>query len=276
MALCAYLCADLCSDLCNKLCKSHPGLKQNFKISNFLVSGCSKESFDIVSRVTRTLLRHGLDVSLKDNDGNTSLTFLARLLDKQLYTEGFELATILLQDVRCNANSTNSQGRSLLSFSVTHGDASADLTRKLLNHGAQVLPYRAVSGSDATSVLRERESSAFSWFLRSAMRHRNLSICHVTLKLLCDALAVQPEFMRTHVLSTMLHLGQESSGATSPRMAALFVELKLFMTPYWRQPLPLRYLCVNRIRGALGPKNISSGALQLELPSTLLRHIHLH
>ena len=113
-------------------------------------------------------------------------------------------------------------------------------------------------------------------FLRSAMRHRNLSICHVTLKLLCDALAVQPEFMRTHVLSTMLHLGQESSGATSPRMAALFVELKLFMTPYWRQPLPLRYLCVNRIRGALGPKNISSGALQLELPSTLLKHIHLH
>ena len=136
-----------------------------------------------MSRVTRTLLRHGLDVSLKDNDGNTSLTFLARLLDKQLYTEGFELATILLQDVRCNANSTNSQGRSLLSFSVTHGDASADLTRKLLNHGAQVLPYRAGSGSDATSVLRERESSAFSWFLRSAMRHRDLSICHVTLKL---------------------------------------------------------------------------------------------
>ena len=222
------------------------------------------------------LLRHGLDVTLEDCDGNNSLSFLARLLDRQLFDEALQLAKILLRTPKCDANSVNSLGRSLLSHSVSHGDACADLTRLLLNHGAQVLPFRAAHGCDACDVSRERDSSAFTWFLRAAMRCQDLSQSSVTLKLLCDALAIEPEFMRTHVLSTMLHLGQQSGGASSPSMASLFVDLKSFMAPYWRQPLPLRYLCINRIRGALGPKNITKGAQELNLPSSLLGHLHLN
>ena len=221
-------------------------------------------------------MRHGFDVTLEDCDGNNSLVLLSKLLDRKLFNEAVTIAEAILQHPKCDANCVNKSGRGLLSYSVTHGDAAADLTRLLLNHGAQVLPVRASQGCDANEVARERESSAFTSFLRAVMRRQDLESSHVTLKLLCDALAVDTEFMRTHVLSTMLHLGQQSSGANSAGMASLFVELKSTMSPYWRQPLPLRYLCVSRIRDALGPKKILTGAQDLKLPSSLLQHLHFN
>jgi ankyrin repeat protein len=221
------------------------------------------------------LLRHGFDVTLEDCDGNNSLNFISKLLERRLYNEALQLARILLQQRACDANRVNAAGRSLLSQSVTHGDACADLTRLLLNYGAQVLPFRASPSSDADDVARERDASAFTWFLRTAMRHQDLSASRVTLRLLCDALAVDAEFMRRHVLSTMLHLGQQSNGANSASLASLFVQIKSAMTPFWRQPLSLRHACVARIRASLGPKNMIEGGRQLNLPPSLLRHLHL-
>ena len=241
----------------------------------FPVPGCSKESFDSVARSVAVLLRHGFDVTVDDCDGNNPLNFLHKLLDRKLFAEALRLAEVLLQQPKCDANAVNASGRSLLSYSVTHGDATADLTRLLLNHGAEVLPLRASLGCDADDVARERDSSAFTWFLRAAIRRQDLQTSRVTLRLLCDALAVDPEFMRTHVLSTMLHLGQQSSGANSAWLAALFIELKSTMCVYWRQPLPLRTLAVSRIRGALGPKKILTGARHLNLPSSLIEHLLL-
>ena len=238
-------------------------------------SGCSKESFSGVAGGLRVLLRHGFDVTLEDSDGNNSLNFLSKLLDRKLYEEATQLAKIILQQPNSDANGVNASGRTLLSYSVTHGDVTADLTRLLLNHGAQVLPLRASQGSDADDVARERDSSAFTWFLRAAIRRQDLEASRVTLNLLCDALAVDTEFMRTHVLSTMLHLGQQSSGANSSGLASLFVQLKSIMAPYWRQPLPLRYLCVTRIRASLGPKKIMPGVQDLNLPASLLDHLLL-
>jgi len=238
--------------------------------------GCSKESFDSVFDSTCILLRHGFDVRLEDVDGNSPLNFISKLLDRKLFREALELSKIILQDPRCDSNSVNTFGRSLLSQSVTHGDDCVDLTRLLLNNGASVFPFRATPESNADDVTRERDASAFTWYLRTAMRQQDLSASSLTLKLLCDAMAVEPELMRTHVLSTMLHLGQQSSGANSSRLASLFIELKSVMAPYWRQPLPLRCLCVNRIRRALGPKHIATRAQQLNLPSSLIGHLHLN
>ncbi len=65
------------------------------------------------------------------------------------------------------------------------------------------------------------------------------------------------------------------NGATNPSMANLFLQLKSYMSDYWRQPLSLRYLCVNTIRGSLGPRNIIKGAQQLKIPSSLICNLHL-
>lgn len=262
--------------ICQTGCDINVQSSQGYTALHFIINGCNKETFEDVFEAATVLLHHGLDVTLEDNDGNTCLTYLGVLLERQLFAEGLELAKLFLNDSRCNSNHLNRSARSLLSYSAAQGDACSDLTRLLLNHGAQVWPFRAPTGCDASDVIRERDASAFTAFFRAAMSGQGLSNSQVTLRLLCDAMGAEPEFMRTHVLGTMLHLGQLSSGATSPWMVALYVQIKAFMAPYWQQPSSLRYLCTNRIRAALGPKNIISGAEALNLPTSLLSYIHLN
>jgi len=88
------------------------------------------------------LLSHNIDISLTDNQGNDCLAFLAVLIEKGLFRESFELATALLEHSRCDPNRLNQSGLTLLSYSVAQGDATIDITRLLLNHGASVLPFR--------------------------------------------------------------------------------------------------------------------------------------
>ncbi len=91
---------------------------------------------------TRILLRLGLDVSIQNVDGDDCLAALKNLLEKCLFSESLDLANILLHEPRCDPNRLNKSGRSLLSYSVIHGDKSVELTRLLLNHGAKVWPIR--------------------------------------------------------------------------------------------------------------------------------------
>ncbi len=88
------------------------------------------------------LIRMGLDTSIQNIDGDDCLAFLRHLLKKRLFGESSDLASILLEKQGCDPNRLNKAGRSLLSYSVSHGDESIELTRLLLNHGAKVYPRR--------------------------------------------------------------------------------------------------------------------------------------
>jgi hypothetical protein len=173
-------------------------------------------------------------------------------------------------------NAINSRDRSLLSYSVTHGDSSVAVTRLLLNCGAQVWPDVAQSShSNTIDVLaREKDLSAFTWFLKSLMRreHVTLSDAEETLYLLCAVMGEQPSKMRQHVHRTMMQLGKSRS-LNGP----LFRRLHSVMIPYWARPHDLRYICLKSIRKSLGPKRLSAGVAtsRLNLPRKLQHYVEL-
>ena len=235
-----------------------------------------KKIFPLTIKAVALLLSQGIDLSLEDLRGNTCLLPISILLEKELYQESFELAKILLQSSRQNEgliNHANHAGRTLLSHSVCHGDASADLTRLLINHGAKVLPYLA-SDYRQEELTRERNSSSFVWFLKSLMRWHSLDKTDKTVGLLCQAMHQELESsskMKIHIVSTMLHLGK-----CSKSVGPLFLQLKQSMSGFWRQPQTLRYLCLQSIRKSIGPKNLTLGTEQLNLPKPLTSYLQLN
>lgn len=232
---------------------------------HLLINGCSKDNFQAVLSSTQLLLDHSsLDLTLVDSSGNTALTRLQVLLKRGMYHESYHLAKCILLNKKGNVmvNHLSQADRTLLSHSVFYGDICLDLTRLLLNHGAQVLPARY-------SI--ERNRSAFTWFLQGVMGRTSLQHHSQTLLLLCQCMAVQPEQMRDHVLTTMVHLGHSANV-----MGPLFIKLKEAMSPYWLQPQPLLQLCRNTIRTSLGPKNIAKGSQQLKLPQSMLQYLNLN
>ena len=224
----------------------------------------------------KVLLEFGADVEAKDNDGNTPLLQLGSLLENGLFPESEAIAKILITDHGCDVNAINSRDRTILSYSVTYGDRSIALTRLLLNSGAKVWPDVTVASQCNTIdvLAREKDLSAFTWFLRSLMRRENVTLedADETLYLLCTIMGEQPSRMRQHVHRTMMQLGKSRS-LNGP----LFRKIHSIMIPYWARPQDLRYICLKSIRKSLGPKRLSSGGAtsKLSLPKKLQHYVEL-
>ena len=69
-----------------------------------------------------------------------------------------------------------------------------------------------------------------------------LFICY----LLCSAMGEDPQKMKRHVTSTMIHLGHGVSV-----LGPLFARLKGQMMVYWSKPQDLRFICIKGIRKSL-------------------------
>jgi len=241
---------------------------QGFTALHHLIQGCSKENFALVVEAAELLLCQYADTCNPDiydsEEHNSPLTGLHVLLDRNLPQASLvKLATLLLAH-DFDANHINGGERTLLTYSVSKGDSCLDLTRCLLNHGALILPARS-------NIVRDR--SAFTWLVRSLMKEQSLDSHKETILLLCQNMAEVngPEAMRSHTLSTMIHLGHSASV-----MAPLFTQLRSLIAPFWGQPLDLVHLCRNSIRRSLGPKNISLGVTQLNLPPSLSHYLHYY
>ncbi len=205
-----------------------------------------------------------------------------------MFSEAAEVARLMLEriagDVDLAINRVDAaSNRTLLSCSVSYGDKSADLTRLLLNYGAKVWPAEeadpsAASGNAAdddrivSQLARDRDQSAFTWFLRSVMRRQTLAGSEATLDLLCHAMGEQPCRMRRHVPRTMLELGK-GAGVNGP----IFLRLKERMAPFWSRPQPLRYQCLKGIRKAMGAKRLNGRGCvaKLRLPPKLQKAVLL-
>jgi len=241
---------------------------QGFTALHHLIQGCSKENFALVEEAAELLLCQFADTCNQNiydlEEHNSPLTGLHMLLDRNLPQASLvKLATLLLSH-DFDANHINGHERTLLTYSVSKGDSCLDLTRCLLNHGALILPARS-------NIARDR--SAFTWLVRSLMKEQSLDSHKQTILLLCQNMAEVngPEAMRSHTLSTMIHLGHSAS-----LNAPLFTQLRSLIAPFWGQPLDLVHLCRNSIRRSLGPKNISLGVTQLNLPPSLSHYLHYY
>jgi hypothetical protein len=248
---------------------------------------------------TRLLLNTGADPNAMDSRGNTALLYVQHLLSRGLFSEAAKIAQIMLEKMMTTKlkgsdgsgiNSVDASNRTLLSHSVAHGDQATDLTRMLLNFGAKVLPSEAVAATllSATSsssplskeddenivreLTKERDQSAFTSFLRAAMRRQTLEGAEATLDLLCHAMGEDPTRMRSHVPRTMLELGKGAS-VNGP----LFIKLKETMAPFWSRPQSLKYQCLKRIRRSMGPKRLNNrGCVErLRLPPKLQKAVLL-
>jgi len=244
---------------------------QGYTALHHLIQGCSKENFALVEEAVELLLSQNnlnpttftCNPDIYDSqDHNSPLTGLHVLLDRNMPQASLVKLAQLLLAHDFNADHINGQERTLLTYSVSKGDSALDLTRCLLNHGALILPARS-------NVVRDR--SAFTWLVRSLMKEQSLDSHRETILLLCQNMAevVGPEAMRSHTLSTMIHLGHSASV-----MAPLFLQLKSILAPFWSQPLDLVHLCRSSIRHSLGPKNLSLGTTKLNLPPSLSQYLH--
>jgi len=242
---------------------------QGFTALHHLIQGCSKENFAPVMEAAELLLNQlepcRINPDVYDlQDHNSPLTSLHMLLDQNLPQSSLVKLARLMLAHDFDVNHINGHDRTLLTYSVSKGDLYLDLTKLLLNHGALILPARS-------NIVRDR--SAFTWLVKSLMTEQSLDGHKETLLLLCQNMAEVngPEAMRSHTLSTMIHLGH-----TASVMAPLFMQLRSLIVPFWSQPLDLVHLCRNSIRRSLGPKNISLGVTQLNLPPSLSHYLHYY
>jgi len=218
------------------------------------------------------LIQAGASLDQRDLEGSTPLVSLACLLEQKQFAVAAQLAALFLtSDTNCDVNSVNLEGRSLLSYSVTYLDCSAELTRLLVNHGARVWPSPTVPKNPTVDQIRQdKEQSAFTWFLRAVIKQRTLASTDTTLNCLSHEMGKQPRRMKAHVLRVMVSEGRH------PRvLGPVFLQLKLSMEPFWSEPQDLRYLAWNSVRRSLGPRRLERASGQLGLPPPLTRYLTL-
>lgn len=251
---------------------------------HFLISGCTRETFPHVLDSIYQLLGFGFDLRRTDTAGagDTALTAVRALLDRQLFHEAHLLTLLFLQAGSSDINHANAAGRTLLSHAVEHGDRTINTSRLLINHGAMVWPNNGGEGTSTSSssasivdrLAAERERSAFTWFLRSVMEEGGgLAGRAETLSLLSHAMGDEPVRMQAHVMRVMMHLGH-SRLALGP----VFNEVRAKMAPFWTRPQRLGYLCLRQVRKSIGPKKLSEDRLLLEtlnIPNTMLSYLQL-
>lgn len=306
-----------------------------FNLIIFFCLGCSKDSFTSVFHAIRLIVnyalqreelfysslhhihkpktkqsvKHQLDEIFTFN-GETLLLATQRLLTV-LDVNQFGLLMDFLIESGSDVNAINEQDdRSLLTYSVWQGDRCVQITRKLLNCGAVVWPdYFSLNGDGESSegssnsygdelvdrLTKERNRSAFTWFLKGLMARTNgqdrvKTVFPVvtttpipedmtdTMVVLCHAMAENPARMRRHVNRVMMHLGQ-SIRAQGP----LFNEVRAYLAPFWKEPQPLKYLCLKRIRNVLGPRGALScdedklaESLLDQVPGSILKYLRLN
>ena len=144
------------------------------------------------------LLQAGASLDQRDLEGSTPLVSLVCLLEQKQFAVAAQLAALFLaSDSNCDVNSVNQEGRSLLSYSVTYLDSSAELTRLLVNHGARVWPSPTVPKNPTVDQIRQdKEQSAFTWFLRAVIKQRTLASTDTTLNCLSHEMGKQPRRMK--------------------------------------------------------------------------------
>ncbi len=248
------------------------------------ILGCTRETFPFVLDSIYLLLSFGFDLRVSDAPpaGNTVLTASHSLLDRGLFQEAHLLTILFLQAGSADINHVNAAGRTLLSYAVSFGDAAVATSRLLINHGAKVWPdddkdegdLRRGSDSDriVDQLARERERSAFTWFLRSVMDSSSLGGREETLSLLGHAMGDDPDRMQSHVMRVMMHLGH-SILALGP----IFNEVRAKMAAFWTRPQSLRYLCLRQIRRSIGPRKLSENRLMetLNIPNMMIDYLQL-
>jgi len=256
--------------LCQQGCDPNQTTSSGRSALHVLLSSRYSLSVPIIP-IVRTLLDAGASLDQRDTQGNTPLLSVSKLLERKQFIEAAEIAQMMLTRNSCDVNQVNEQGRSLLSFSVTYLDDSAELTRILINHGARVWPGPApVAGTSVAEINRDKEQSAFTWFLRAVINQRGLSNSDSTLNCLCHEMGRQPARMKSHVIRVML-----SEGKYPRVLGPVFMQLKLTMAPFWTEPQHLRYLAWNSVRRSLGPKRLGPGSQQLGLPTPLTQYLTL-
>lgn len=210
-------------------------------------------------------------LSMRDSEGNTPLLIAGRrLLREEAFGQAAQLSQLLLE-AGSDPNATNSEGRTLLTYSVHYMDESIELTRVLLNGGASVWPQGTHDGI-SENVNNTDHYSAFTWFLRSVIRRRKLDEqCEQTLALLSQVMGEHPGRMHAHVMRTMFRHAK-----CYKVLGPVFYQLKISMMRYWTQPQDLVFMCRKAIRSAVGPERIMAGETsQLGLPNQIQRYLLL-
>ena len=202
-------------------------------------------------------------------------------------------------------------GRSLLSRAVSAGGGrGADLARLLVNFGAKVWPDKDVEALEeeeeeeeeeeyvrkpkrkkeenkvVCGLNKEREQSAFTWFLRHLIQEQNknnadpevlLERYSEVTALLGNAMGQEdPARMRAHVARAMMQEGR-CARAEGP----LFRALKARLAPHWRRPQALKFLCLREVRAGLGragradllAETGGAAGAQLAVPSVVMQYL---
>lgn len=257
------------SYLCSQGCDPNQTTSMGESALHLLLRSSPALSVPLLPLV-KTLVSHGSDLRLTDSSGNTPLLAISHLLENQRWEDSVAVATHLLDSgLECDVNAVNKESRSLLSLSVSYLDASAELTRILINRGARVWPLPAPA-PQVELIKEDRQQSAFTWFLKSVVKQTGLEGSEETLHCLCHDMGRDPGRMKSHVLSAMLVEGR------CPRvLGPIFLQLKLDMAPFWTEPQRLRYLAWTSIRRSLGPKRLNTGSGKLGLPHALSSYLLL-
>ncbi|CAB4058691.1 unnamed protein product [Lepeophtheirus salmonis] len=229
---------------------------RGYSALHFLIKGCSPSSFPSVLKCLNILIACEIN---------------------NLIREASTLALLLLK-AGGDINVVNNEGRTLLSYAVAVPEAEK-LVHLLLDYGALVWPSRVCTIAArknkeedvVESLIREREESAFTWFIKSTLKHCEIRPGHLKiLYLLCHSMSEEegdPRRMKRRVLSTMIHYGRSYRV-----MGPIFSQLKRIISPFWTQPQPLKYLCKRKIRKAVGGGSVPR---DLYLPKSLRDYLEL-
>lgn len=210
----------------------------------------------LVARID-DILRSGTDVNVTDERGETALSYVKILLRKGCFRLAHQIASHLLDHGALIDAEDNGQ-QTLLSHSVAALDGASDLTRLLLNRGADVW-HRNATGGD----------SPFGSFLQAIVRCRCVSGATITADLLGRTMGSRPEAFKALVLRSMLRHGRFIRV-----LGPVFVQLKSILSPYWKQPQPLRYAAWTVIRRHSSPvKSWAKELQQMGLPPSVLRYL---
>ena len=106
----------------------------------------SSDEQQLVARVSDVLGSGSVDVNARDQHGETALSLVRHLLRRGSHRLAMEIASQLL-DCGASVDAEDRGRQTLLSHSVAALDASSDLTRLLLNRGADVWHPSAPFGS---------------------------------------------------------------------------------------------------------------------------------
>ena len=184
------------------------------------------------------LLSQGADPNTVDNYGETPLISVRHLLLQRRFNEAYAIVCLLTNNLELavDVNAVDKRQHTLLAYSVGFGDITENVTRHLLNSGADVWQDHT---NDKLS-----DDSAFKFFLKSLMQNNTtIDLSKKTLEMLCTAMSEQHHRMGKHIDRCMIEMG------VAPRVnGPLFKRLRTIMAPFMGKPQSLKNLCLTSIR----------------------------